>query len=150
MDILRRKDVSHTAGIYTSLCKSLELGICYENFMDYDVRIGIVRNDQLLMVLFSSHLFPFLLSPLIQSFHQANWIPEWVPWSVWHFEVQPSGLLQPHDQVRSAHCGGNRPGPPALLLHLARSCRLWALRHHHHQARVPCQTAQEASSCRQW
>lgn len=44
---------------------------CYEHFVDYHVPCGIVKNIQLhaVMLLFSSHLFPFLL--LIQSFHQG-------------------------------------------------------------------------------
>lgn len=142
VDILQREDVSHTAGIYTSLCKTLKLGYAIKTFMDCDVWTETV--------LFSSCLFPFLLFHFIQSFHQRNWIPEWVPWTIWHFEVQPSGLLRSHDQVRSAHCGGDWPWPPALLLHSARGCRLWAFCHHHYQARVPCQTAQEAPSSRHW
>lgn len=83
-------------------------------------------------------LFPFFL---FQSFHQGNWVPQRVPRSVWHFEVRPSGVLQPHDQVRPPQRGGDRPQPPALLLHLAGGCRVRALCHHRHQTGVACQAA---------
>lgn len=61
--------------------------------------------------------------------------------------MRPGGLLQPHDQICSTNGGGKRLGPPALLLHLNRCCRLWALCDDHHKTRVSCQTAEEASRC---
>lgn len=95
--------------------------------------IKSIRNNPFLIP-----LFPFFL---FQSFHQGNWVPQRVPRSVWHFEVRPSGVLQPHDQVRPTQRGGDRPQPPALLLHLAGGCRVRALRHHRHQTGVACQAA---------
>lgn len=146
MDTHHREDISRTAGVYNSKCNSFELGmgkifdVCLYccGFLTFLVDIHL----QILIVFF---LIYFLL--LIKPFHQGHWIPERVPLPVWHFKDQPWGLLQPHDQICSAHCGGKRPGPPAVLLHLTKLRWLRASRHHHHQTRLPCQTAQEAWSC---
>lgn len=94
MDIFHREDVSHTAGVYKSKCKSFELGIgwiivvciySYENFIKYYFPCEIVSYIHSCII--SSPFFSVYFLPLLQSFHQGYWIQEWVPQSVWHFEV---------------------------------------------------------------